>query len=238
MSTIKKKVSVCDETFKRLNNNLINIFIRKFKFDRHESSEAKIKYLWIIHEISFKTAQLSRDLDSFINHDFLNIRLKCSRNDWFDVTSTNRILSSRKSFIFQQFQMNRRPRMTTHCLSHRFSRKFDILNRARIINVHVDILYKRKVQKINSMNVEITNEAKLRINFKWRKILKLLITLKSVEQLSDVYDFFLISKFSKIKQSFKLTSKRLQKMLFNIKLSSQKRKLMLKLLYQREAVLT
>ena len=141
----KKKFSVRNEVFKHLNNDLINVFVRKFKFDHHELSEAKVKSFQIIYKVSFKTAQLSRDFDSFINHDFLSIRLKCSRNDWFDVTSINRVLSSRKSFIFQQFQMNRRSRMTTHCLSHRFSRKFDILNRARIINVHVDILYKRKV---------------------------------------------------------------------------------------------
>ena len=151
---------------------MINIFVRKFKFDRHESSETKIKSFQIIHKVSFKTAQLSRDFNLFINYDFLSIRLKCSKNDWFDVISINRILSSRKSFIFQQFQMNRRSRMTTHCFSHRFSRKFDILNRVKTINVHVDILYKRKVQKINSMNVEITNESRSRTNFKWKEILK------------------------------------------------------------------
>ena len=134
--------------------------------------------------------------------------------------------------------MNRRSRMTTHCLFHRFSRKFDILNRARTTNVHVDILYKRKAQKINSMNVEITNESKSRINFKWKEILKSLITSKFVEQLSNVYDSFLISKFSKIKQNFKLTSERLQKMLFDAKLFSQEQKLMLKLLYRQEATLT
>ena len=121
---------------------------------------------------------------------------------------------------------------------YRFSRKFDILNRIRITNVHVDILYKRKVQKINSVNVEITNESRSKINFKWREILKSLITSKFVEQLSDVYNSFLIFKFSKIKQNFKLTSKRLQKMLFDTKLFSQERKLMLKLLYRREVVLT
>ena len=81
MLTIKKKFNVRDEVFKRLNNDLINVFVRKFKFDRHESSEAKIESFRVIHEISFKTAQLSYNLDSFINHDFLNIRLKCSRND-------------------------------------------------------------------------------------------------------------------------------------------------------------
>ena len=75
----KKKVNVRNEIFKRLSDNLINAFARKFKFDRHESSEAKIKSFRIVHKVSFK--QLSRDFDSFINHDFLSIRLKCSRND-------------------------------------------------------------------------------------------------------------------------------------------------------------
>ena len=127
--------------------------------------------------------------------------------------------------------------MTTHCLSHRFSRKFNILNRVKTINVHVDTLYKWKAQKINSMNVEITNESKSRTNFKWREILKSSVTSKFVEQLSDVYDSFLTFKFSKIRQSFKLTSERLQKMLFDTKLFSQERELMLKLLYRREIVL-
>ena len=81
MSAIKKRINVRDEIFKRLNNDLINAFVQKFKFDRHESSKVKVKSLQIIHEVSFKIAQLSRDLDSFINHDFLSICLKCSRND-------------------------------------------------------------------------------------------------------------------------------------------------------------
>ena len=217
---------------------MINIFVRKFEFDRYKLFEAKIKSFRIIHEVSFKIAQLSHDLDSFINHDFLNIRLKCLRNKWLEVISINRVWSSRKSSIFQQFQMNRRSRITTHCFSHRFSRKFNILNRAKTINVHVNIIYKQKAQKINSMNIEITNESKSRTNSKWKKNLKLSVTSKFVEQLSDIYNSFLTSEFSKIKQNFKLISERLQKILFNTKLFSQERKLILKLLYWREIVLT
>ena len=48
-----------------------------------------------------------------------------------------------------------------HYLSHEFSRKFDILNRIKTADVHINIIYKRKAQKINSMNVEITDELKL-----------------------------------------------------------------------------
>ena len=133
--------------------------------------------------------------------------------------------------------MNRRFRMTTHYFSHRFSRKFDILNRTKIINIHVNILYKRKIQKINSMNVEITNESRSRINSKEKKIQKSSVRSKFIKQLSDVYDSFLTFKFSKIRQSFKLTLEHLQKMLFDTELSSQKRKLMLKLLCRREVAL-
>ena len=77
----KKKISVRNKTFKRLNNNLINVFARKFKFNYHESFEAEVRSLQIIYKVSFKTALLSCDFDSFINHNFLNIRLKCLKND-------------------------------------------------------------------------------------------------------------------------------------------------------------
>ena len=51
-----KKINVRDEIFKRLNNDLINVFVRKFKFDYHESSEAKIESFRIINKVLFKTA--------------------------------------------------------------------------------------------------------------------------------------------------------------------------------------
>ena len=87
------------------------------------------------------------------------------------------------------------------------------------------------------MNVEITNESKSWTNSKRKEILKLLITSKSVEQLSDIYNSFLTFKFSKIKQNFKLISERLQKILFDMKLFSQERELMLKLFYRYKAAL-
>ena len=80
ISTIKK-ISICNEIFKRLNNDLINIFSRKFKFNCHKSFKVKIKSFRIIHEVLFKTAQLSHDFDSFINYNFLSIRLKYLKND-------------------------------------------------------------------------------------------------------------------------------------------------------------
>ena len=133
--------------------------------------------------------------------------------------------------------MNRRSRMTKHYFSHQFSRKFDVLSRVSAADVHVNIMYKRKVKKINSIDIEIADESEPRINSKWRKILKLSVTLKPIEQLSDVYDSFLTSKFSKIRQDFRLTSKRLQKMLFGAELFPQERELMIKLFYRQEAAL-
>ena len=133
--------------------------------------------------------------------------------------------------------MNRRSRITMHCFSHRFSRKFDILNRTRTTNVHVNIMYKQKTQKVNSINVEIIDESKSRTNSKWREILKSLVMSKFVEQLSNVYDSFLTFNFLKIKQSSKLISERLQKRFFDAELFSQEQELMMKLLYRRKIVL-
>ena len=53
MSTIKK-INVRDEVFKRLSDDLINVFARKFKSDRHESFKAKVESLQIIHKVLFK----------------------------------------------------------------------------------------------------------------------------------------------------------------------------------------
>ena len=88
----KKKVFICNKVFKRLNDDLINVFARKFKSNRYSSSKAKVGSFRIVHKALFKSTQLSHDLDFFISHDFLSIRLKCSKNDWSDVILTNRVL--------------------------------------------------------------------------------------------------------------------------------------------------
>ena len=99
-------------------------------------------------------------------------------------------------------------------------------------------MYKRKVQKVNLVNIEIINESKSKINFKWRKFLKLSVTTAFFKQLFGLYEFFFTSKFSKIKQDFQLILKDLQNIFFNVKLSSQKRELIMKLFYQRKIVFT
>ena len=81
VSNKEKKIDVRDEIFKCLNDDLINVFARKSKFDRYKSFETKVESFRIIYKVLFKTTQLSRDFDSFINHDFLTVRLKCLRNN-------------------------------------------------------------------------------------------------------------------------------------------------------------
>ena len=55
-SNKEKKVGICDQTFKRLNNNLINVLVRKFKSDRYESFQTKVYSLGIVDEVLFKSA--------------------------------------------------------------------------------------------------------------------------------------------------------------------------------------
>ena len=42
-------------------------------------------------------------------------------------------------------------------------------------------MYKRKTQKINSIDVNILNESKSEMNLKWRKILKSFIIVNSLK---------------------------------------------------------
>ena len=75
------------------------------------------------------------------------------------------------------------------------------------------------------MNIGITNESRSKINFKCKKILKSSITSKFVEQLFNVYTSFLIFKFSKIRQSFRLTLRALIKNTFRHEIVFVKTKL-------------
>ena len=61
--------------------------------------------------------------------------------------------------------MNRRSRTTAHCFSHRFSRKFNILSRTRTADIHISIINKRKIQKINSININITDESESKTKY-------------------------------------------------------------------------
>ena len=95
----------------------------------------------------------------------------------------------------------------------------------------MQIMYKRKTQKTNSIDVSILNESKSETNSKWKKILKLFVIVDSLKQLKKLYDFFLTFKFSKINRNSRMISKRLQKMLFNAELSFQKQNLLIEMFY-------
>ena len=62
----------------------------------------------------------------------------------------------------------------------------------------MQIMYKRKTQKINSIDINILDESKSKMNSKWRKILKSSVIVDFLKQLKKLYDSFLIFKFSKI----------------------------------------
>ena len=172
-----------------------------------------------------------------INWNFLSIRLQRLKNDLLTIYSIKTIFVREKLFIFQQFRIHRCSRAAAYYFSHRFSRKFNNFNTTEQIKVYINTMYKRKVQKISFVNIEIIDELNSKTNFKWKKLLKLSFTNAFLKQLFDLYEFFLISKFSKIEWDFELISKYLQKMLFDAKLFSQKRKLMMNLLYRRKIVL-
>ena len=56
-------------------------------------------------------------------------------------------------------------------------------------------MYKRKAQKINSIDINILNKSKSETNLKWRKILKSFVTVDSLKQLKKLYNSFLTFKF-------------------------------------------
>ena len=210
-----------------INHDFLNIRLKRLKNDLFKNNLIK----------KFISELIARDSRYSINQNFLNICLKRLKNDLLAIYSIKTTFVQEKLFIFQQFQINRRSRAAAHCFFHRFSRKFNIFSKTESIEIHVNIMYKRKAQKINFVNVEIIDELKSKTNFKWKKFLKSSITSAFLKQLFDLYEFFLISKFSKIKRDSRLISKCLQKMLFNAELFSQKRDLMIKLLYRRKIAL-
>ena len=97
----KEKFHVYREFFKRLNDDLINAFAQKIKFDRCKSFKAKVNsFRTVFISSSFKLrsksrdfAFASRDVIFFINHNFVNIRLKRSKNDLLENNSTKETIS-------------------------------------------------------------------------------------------------------------------------------------------------
>ena len=71
----------------------------------------------------------------------------------------------------------------------------------------MQIIYKRKIQKTNSIDINTLNELKFETNSIWIKILKLFIIVDSLKQLKRLYDFFLIFKLLKISRDLRIILK-------------------------------
>ena len=142
-------------------------------------------------------------------------------------------------FIFQCFRAIQQVYVAIHYLFYKFSRIFDILKKIKIVSkIKMQIMYKQKTQKINSINVNILNKSKSQTNLNWRKILKSFIIVDSLKQLKRLYDFFLIFKFLKISRDSRMISKWLQKIFFDVELFFKERNLLIEMFYWREIALT
>ena len=63
--------------------------------------------------------------------------------------------------------MNQQVHVTIHYLFYKFSRIFNILRNIKLaLKIKMQIMYKRKTQKINSIDVNILNEFKSETNSK------------------------------------------------------------------------
>ena len=123
----------------------------------------------------------------------------------------------------------------------RFSRKNDLVTLTRAqkkLNiVKIKILYKRKNQKIRSVNLSKSDESKSEDEFDWKKVV-----LKS-EVSKRTYDFIdrfiehLISKFFDLMKNVKLIFERLKRLQIEKFLWEAKKALLTKMMYNREKIL-
>ena len=155
----------------------------RFKSDRRQITRIFVKIIRAEKKSFFKiNLKSSHALIKRINQNFLNISSKFekySTNYQTDLKSSRALIkqietysSSKKtndikSFIFQCFRAEKQIRAATFHLFHKFSRIFDILRRIKsVLKVRVQIMYKRKTQKTNSVDVNIFDESKLETNLK------------------------------------------------------------------------
>ena len=119
----------------------------------------------------------------------------------------------------------------------RFSSKFEILDFDKKRRIHVAIMYKKKIQKIQLINSSISNDFTSEDRMNWRK--KAIIRKKAFELnwSRELYDHFIIFKFFDIKREFRLTSKRLKTMKIENDFWLEEKILLFNILYNREKAL-
>ena len=78
--------------------------------------------------------------------------------------------------------MNQQVFVAIYHLFYKFSCIFNILKKIKfVLKIKMQIMYKRKMQKTNSININILNELKFKMNLKWKKILKLFAIVNSLK---------------------------------------------------------
>ncbi len=125
-------------------------------------------------------------------------------------------------------------------LAMQMTRRFDlssIRQHEKINHVKVATAYKRKAQKIQSVNSSKLNNSISEDLTNWKQILLTQIKLNMTEMKSEKYDHWLFFKFFKIAQEFRLTSKRAKRMICDDALTLQEKNLLLKMLFNREATM-
>ncbi len=125
-------------------------------------------------------------------------------------------------------------------LAMRMTWRFDlnsIRQHEKIDHVKVVTAYKRKAQKIQSVNSSELNDSISEGLTNWKQILLTQVKLNMTEMKSEKYDHWLFFKFFKIAREFRLTSKRAKRMICDDALTLQEKNLLLKMLFNREVTM-
>ncbi len=150
-----------------------------------------------------------------------------------------------QSFI-QQFCLNDSMQHTQMlwCHSNRFTMQMtwrfnlsSIHQHEKINYVKVATAYKRKAQKIQSVNSLKLNDLISEDLTNWKQILLTQIKLNMTEMKSEKYDHWLFLKFFKIAQKFRLISKWVKRMMCDDALTLQEKNLLLKMLFNRKVTM-
>lgn len=121
----------------------------------------------------------------------------------------------------------------------RFSRKFDLHTLTQhsqfLSQVRVDGAYKRKSQKVQPVDLSLSDGSKPDGSDTWRldAIKREILILDP----TDKYMHWLIPKFTLIGKGTRLTPERLDKMIIGDGITEQEKKIFTEMLYNREAVL-
>ncbi len=177
-------------------------------------NECFVESIFAMRSVSLKTVDLTRLKSSEM---FIKIKEEKKKKDW--------------SFI-QRFCLNNSMQciQMLWCHSNRFTMqiiwRFDlnsIHQHEKINHIKVATAYKRKVQKIWSVNSSELNDSISEDLTNWKQILLTQIKWNMTEMKSEKYDHWLFLKFFKIAWEFRLTSKWVKRMICNDALTLQEK---------------